>query len=213
MAAGSVFSGLVSMATSRWPQRPRAGPPPPSASSSPSGSWWLQGCVCVCRCVSCAVAAALSCAAACWTRWAEPSRTECPCRAWARRPACTGWTASPRRSRRRTWGEEAGGAETASRRGRGRGRGLLPVMPYKLHVVALVALLDAVDADGVPVRGVAGVTPGEGHSSWSEWGRGPGGRGRGQATCRSRAWGSWCSWRSCRDTGLGSPPSQWRPGC
>lgn len=34
-------------------------------------------------------------------------------------------------------------------------------MPYKLHVVALVALFDAVDADGVPVRRVAGVTSGK----------------------------------------------------
>jgi len=32
-------------------------------------------------------------------------------------------------------------------------------MPDELHVVALVALLDAVDADGVPVRRVASVTP------------------------------------------------------
>lgn len=31
-------------------------------------------------------------------------------------------------------------------------------------------------------------------------------------TCRSRAWGNWCSWRSCRDTVLCSRPSQWHPG-
>lgn len=36
-----------------------------------------------------------------------------------------------------------------------------PIVPYKLYVVPLVALLDAVDTDGVPVRRVAGVTPGE----------------------------------------------------
>lgn len=33
-----------------------------------------------------------------------------------------------------------------------------------------------------------------------------------QFTCRSRAWGNWCSWRSCRDTVLCSLPSQWHPG-
>lgn len=36
-----------------------------------------------------------------------------------------------------------------------------PIVPYKLYVVPLVALFDAVDTDGVPVRRVAGVTPGE----------------------------------------------------
>lgn len=35
-----------------------------------------------------------------------------------------------------------------------------PVVPYKLHIVALVAFFDAVDTDGVPVGGVAGVTSG-----------------------------------------------------
>lgn len=101
-----------------------------------------------------------------------------------------------------------------------------PIVPYKLYVVPLVALLDAVDADGVPVRRVAGVTPGEvtekiqhpntapespiprrqpgGSSQWSR---------SSALTCRSRAWGNWCSWRSCRGTALGSPPSRWRPGC
>lgn len=34
-------------------------------------------------------------------------------------------------------------------------------MPYKLYVVPLVAFFDAVHTDGVPVRRVAGVTPGE----------------------------------------------------
>lgn len=34
-------------------------------------------------------------------------------------------------------------------------------MTYKLHIVALVAFLDAVDADGVPVCRVAGVTSGK----------------------------------------------------
>lgn len=42
-------------------------------------------------------------------------------------------------------------------------RGRSPIMPYELHVVALVALLDTVDADGVPVRRVASVTPEEDH--------------------------------------------------
>lgn len=37
----------------------------------------------------------------------------------------------------------------------------LPVVPYKLYVVALVAFLDAVHTDGVPVRRVAGVTSGQ----------------------------------------------------
>lgn len=37
-----------------------------------------------------------------------------------------------------------------------------PIVPYKLHIVPLVAFLDAVDTDGVPVGRVAGVTPGEG---------------------------------------------------
>lgn len=42
-------------------------------------------------------------------------------------------------------------------------------MPYKLYVVALVALFDAVDTDGVPVRRVAGVTPGEAAGEDSAW--------------------------------------------
>lgn len=37
----------------------------------------------------------------------------------------------------------------------------LPVVPYKLYVVALVAFFDAVYTDGVPVRRVTGVTPAE----------------------------------------------------
>lgn len=32
-------------------------------------------------------------------------------------------------------------------------------------------------------------------------------------TCRSHAWGNWCSWKSCRGTVLCSLPSQWHPGC
>lgn len=107
--------------------------------------------------------AAFNYAAACWTRWAAPSRTECLCRAWAPRPACTGWTASRRRSRRRTCRDQrARGEPEVSDGARRRARACsLPVVPYKLYVVALVALLDAVDTDGVPVRRVTGVTPGE----------------------------------------------------
>lgn len=37
----------------------------------------------------------------------------------------------------------------------------LPIMPYKLYVVPLVALLDAVHTDGVPICCVAGVTSGD----------------------------------------------------
>lgn len=151
--------------------------------------------------------AAFNYAAACWTRWAAPSRTECLCRAWAPRPACTGWTAFRRRSRRRTcrdqrargerWRPEASVSVSS-----------LPVVPYKLYVVALVALLDAVDTDGVPVRRVTGVTPGERPDRRQQPSPCPptAERGRslaGARTCRSRAWGNWCSWRSCRDTGLG----------
>lgn len=37
----------------------------------------------------------------------------------------------------------------------------LPIVPYKLYVVPLVALLDAVHTDGVPICCVAGVTSGD----------------------------------------------------
>lgn len=38
---------------------------------------------------------------------------------------------------------------------------VLPVMPYKLYIVALVAFFDAVYTDGVPVCRIAGVTSGK----------------------------------------------------
>lgn len=37
----------------------------------------------------------------------------------------------------------------------------LPIVPYKLYVVPLVALLNAVHTDGVPICCVAGVTSGD----------------------------------------------------
>lgn len=154
--------------------------------------------------------AAFNYAAACWTRWAAPSHTECLCRAWAPRPTCTGWTASLHHSRRRTCRDKS--EVSAWMRARACARacaGSLPVVPYKLYVVALVALFDAVDTDGVPVRRVTGVTPGEratagvsSHQTAPPTTEGRGG-GAGTGTCRSHAWGNWCSWRSCRDTGLG----------
>lgn len=87
--------------------------------------------------------------------------------------------------------EEPAGTEKAGLKQRegawpGAGQHGLPVMPYKLHIVALVALFDAVDADGVPVCGIAGVTPGErtqsGRGGGSDWSQGPLGGQLGRGT-------------------------------
>lgn len=100
------------------PLLPRSRPRAPQSESL----WVLMaasGCVCVTVCVYVCMAVcnvmclyaygrkitppeAFSYVAACWTRWAAPSHTECPCRVWALPPACTGWTTSPLHSHRKT---------------------------------------------------------------------------------------------------------------